>query len=320
MATACATSDIGRIDCSRSDRNLAASITRTASKQTYYTVRLFVDQGMVDDAYRAYAYFRWVDDTLDQGGLSEPQRLAFVARQQVLIERCYRGDWPRHLADEERMLVDLIADDAENGSGLRAYIRNMMAVMAFDAGRRGRLISAEELNSYTRWLATAVTEAMHHFIGQRCRSPHDETRHLAVIGAHITHMLRDTLEDAEAGYYNIPREVVEAYGIDPCDVGSPAYRAWVMSRVTLARDCFRAGRDYLARVESLRCRIAGYAYMARFESVLDAIERDGYRLRASYPECKALRAGVRMGWSVLSQALIRQRPTNRVRALPAGQG
>ena len=218
------------------------------------------------------------------------------------------------------MLVDLIAGDTENGSGLRAYIRNMMAVMAFDAGRRGGLVSAEDLNDYTRWLATAVTEAMHHFIGQRCRSPHDETRYLAVIGAHITHMLRDTLEDAEAGYFNIPREVVEAHGIDPCDAENPAYRAWVMSRVAMARDCFRAGREYLARVESLRCRIAGYAYMARFELVLDAIERENYRLRASYPECKTLSAGAQMGWSVLSQALIRQRPANRVRALPAGQG
>ena len=75
-----------------------------------------------------------------------------------------------------------------------------------------------------------------------------------------------------------------------------------MSRVQLAREYFRAGRAHLARVESLRCRIAGYAYMARFESVLDAIERDGYRLRAAYPECKGLSTGLGMGWSALSQA------------------
>lgn len=33
--------------------------------------------------------------------------------------------------------------------------------MGFDAKRHGRLISQVELNEYTRWLATAVTEAMH---------------------------------------------------------------------------------------------------------------------------------------------------------------
>ena len=44
---------------------LAATITKAASKQTYYTIRLFVDRGRVEDAYRAYGYFRWVDDVLD---------------------------------------------------------------------------------------------------------------------------------------------------------------------------------------------------------------------------------------------------------------
>ena len=43
---------------------LAPSITKTASKQTYYTIRFLVDRERVADAYRAYAYFRWVDDTL----------------------------------------------------------------------------------------------------------------------------------------------------------------------------------------------------------------------------------------------------------------
>jgi len=45
--------------------DLASSITKAASKQTYYTIRYLVDRERVDDAYRAYGYFRWVDDILD---------------------------------------------------------------------------------------------------------------------------------------------------------------------------------------------------------------------------------------------------------------
>jgi phytoene/squalene synthetase len=179
----------------------------------------------------------------------------------------------------------------------------MMAVMVFDGERRGRLITEVELSNYTRWLAAAVTEALHHFIGHCCKAPRSELRYRAAVGAHITHMLRDTLEDIDAGYINIPREVIETNGINPRDVHNPAYRDWVMRRVELARDCFRAGRAYLSQIESLRCRLAGYAYMARFESVLDAVERDGYRLRAAYPECKTLSAGIRMGRSMLSEAM-----------------
>jgi len=179
----------------------------------------------------------------------------------------------------------------------------MMAVMAFDAERRGRLISQRELDAYTHWLAVAVTEAMHYFIGHNCASPRDETRYLAVTGAHVTHMLRDALEDAAAGYYNIPREVLAANGIAPGEVDSQAYRKWVRARVEKARACFRAGRDYLARVENLRCRIAGYAYTHRFEVVLDCIEREGYLLRAHYPERKGRGRGLEMIGSALWTAL-----------------
>ena len=175
-----------------------------------------------------------------------------------------------------------------------------MQVMDFDARRRGRLISQVELNEYTRWLATAVTEGMHYFIGHDDFSPHDETRYLAVSAAHITHMLRDTFDDVQAGYYNIPREVLEANHIGPQDVQSDAYRAWVKSRVQLAREYFKAGKDYFARVQNPRCRLACFAYIARFEWLLDTIEREGYCLRPQYNERKSAGTGLRMSWLTLS--------------------
>ena len=284
------------------DSSLAATITRQASRQTFYTIRFLVDRPLITGAYRAYGYFRWVDDCLDQEGMTRPERAAFVERQRTIIDRTYRGERSSNLTAEERLVVDLIQHDGGQSSGLRAYIDNMMAVMAFDANRRGRTISRQELDDYTRWLATAVTEALHHFIGHNCAAPHDETRYLAVTAAHITHMLRDTLEDIAAGYYNIPQEFLDAHGIDPSDTYGEAYRLWVQSQVQLARDYFRIGREYLSRVENVRCRIAGFAYVARFEVVLDAIERDEYRLRSDYPERKSSRAALKMGWSALSQA------------------
>ncbi|MCL4528062.1 MAG: squalene/phytoene synthase family protein [Chloroflexi bacterium] len=295
-----------KFESKASDSSFASTITRSASKQTYYTIHLLADRDRVADAYRAYAYFRWVDDQLDQSGITKRERLYFVGRQLTLMERCYRGEWPRRASDEEMMLVQLIRSERGERSGLRSYIHHMMAVMAFDAERRGRLISADELDDYTRNLATAVTEAMHYFIGHRCKSPQDETRYLAVSAAHITHMLRDTLDDIETGYFNIPSEIVEANHVDPRDVESEPYRKWIKDRVGLARVWFKTGRRYLSRVENLRCRIAGFAYTARFESVLSAIESDDYRLRRAYPECKSFMSTLNMGWSATSRALIPQ--------------
>jgi phytoene/squalene synthetase len=302
---------------SESSHTLAASITKAASKQTYYTIRFLVDRDRTPDAYRAYAYFRWLDDSLDQGMMERSERIAFVNRQRTLVDGCYRGEWPSDPSVEERMAVDLIRHDREKHSGLQSYIRNMMTVMAFDAERRGRLISQAELADYAHCLAVAVTEALHHFIGHGHSSPRSEARYLAATAAHITHMLRDTLEDTAAGYFNTPREFLESHAIAPQDVASDAYRKWVRSRVRLARDYFRAGKIYLAQVENLRCRIAGYAYIARFDGVLDAIEREGYQLRFEYRERKSL--GARMGTigSALALALSYRRPRGVSRALAA---
>ncbi|MBZ0304081.1 MAG: squalene/phytoene synthase family protein [Anaerolineae bacterium] len=287
-----------------SNQALPASITKAASKQTFYTIRFLVDRDRVLDAYRTYAYFRWVDNWLDEQLAARAERMAFVERQQAIMNRCYQGERVSDLMSEERMLVDLIRSDQEPGSGLQTYIRHMMAVMAFDAARRGRLISQQELDTYSWNLASAVTEALHYFIGHGQFAPHGETRYCAVTGAHITHMLRDTFEDIAAGYFNIPREFLEANHIDVQDIDSEAYRQWVRGRVHLARACFAVGKRDLAQVENRRCRIAGYAYMARFQGVLDLIAREGYQLRPEYPERRSLSGGLRIGAALLSMLMI----------------
>ena len=284
----------------RTDDPFAEAITKTASKQTYYTIRFLADGDRVQDAYRAYAYFRWVDDSLDQRISDHAERLAFIEHQQALVNRLYEGKSIYDLLPEEEILVRLINSDVEENSGLHTYIRSMMKVMSFDASRRGRLISQTELRDYSHHLAVGVTEALHYCIGHDDAAPRIVARYAAVTGAHVTHMLRDTFEDVNAGYFNIPCEFLEAHRADPCDLESVAYRVWVESRVRLARDYFEAGKDYLARVQNRRCRLAGFAYIVRFESVLNVIEQDGYRLRAQYRGDKRLSSAVSMGISALS--------------------
>lgn len=308
------------MNTTNSNLGLARSITRAASKQTYYTIGLLVDRERVAEAYYAYAYFRWVDDTLDAGTRTIREQSDFIARQKLLLENCYRGTPVNNVSIEEQMLVELVRSDTNKNSGLQSYMRNMMAVMAFDVERRDKLISQSELNEYTVHLASAVTEAMHYFIGHCCYSPKNETRYLAVTAAHITHMLRDTLDDLQAGYFNIPREVLETNRIRPQDVQHDAYREWVRGRVQLARSYFKAGREYLDQVENPRCKLAGLAYTARFECVLDLIERDGYLLRAAYPERKGLAPILRAGGSILPPFFIRHGIQAVFKPMPVRRG
>jgi phytoene/squalene synthetase len=298
--------------------SLAARITKSASKQTYYTIRFLVDRDRLADAYRAYAYFRWVDDILDQGTGTCAEKSAFLNRQKSLLEACYRGKAPADPCAEEWMLVDLVRNDTERkrgqqdlcpsdhglpDQGLQAYLRNMMEVMSFDVRRCGQVITQAELTEYSHLLATAVTEAMFYFVGHEDPGPQTPTRYLAVQASHVTHMLRDALEDIQAGYYNIPREYLLARGISAQDVNSRAYREWVRERVGLARSYFAAGRHYIAHVRNLRRRLAGFAYTARFEWMLRTIERDHYALRPEYRNRKKPAALLWMGWVTLVSML-----------------
>jgi phytoene/squalene synthetase len=288
----------------------ASIITRAASKQTYYTIRLLADRERMDDAYRAYGYFRWVDDVLDKDDTNlsvnshgTQDRITFLERQKSLLERCYLGQVPLDANPQENMLVELVQHDSERNGGLYLYLHNMMRVMEFDARRRGNLISQSEIDYYTQWLSMAVMEAIHYFIGHDDYSPHDESRYLAVSAAHITHMLRDTYDDARLGYYNIPREVLEENRISPQDIPSKVYCNWVKSRVDLAHEYFNAGKRYFARVQNLRCRLACFAYIARFEWLLSTIERENYCLRSQYNERKSFRRGLQMSWLTLSSMI-----------------
>lgn len=133
--------------CFETERHTASAalMTKQASKQTYFTIRFLVDRALIPYAYHAYAYFRWMDDCLDQQIVKREERLAFVERQQALVESCYGGHRLDQMTGEEKMLVDLIGSDQQPNSGLQAYIRNMMAVMTFDAHVSTRLTAARIL-------------------------------------------------------------------------------------------------------------------------------------------------------------------------------
>jgi phytoene/squalene synthetase len=273
---------------------LARSITWTSSKQSYLTARLLADHDLADDCLRAYAYFRWADDTIDITLQSSEERAAFIVRQQALIESLYRGERPADLCPEEEMLADLIAHDRSPDSGLRSFIRNFMAVITFDAGRKSHPVSRRELAAYTACLGTAVMDGLLYFIGNGHPYPKTPDRTLAVIGAHLTHMLRDTLEDLPRGLINIPAEDLAERGICLDDAKSEAFRHWVQEQVEQAKRCFQEGMRYIDSLDVLRAKLAGTWYCARFERILNAIERDGYRLRREYPERHCLAAWLEM--------------------------
>ena len=270
---------------------LARNITWNSSKQTYYTANLLVDRGMEDNCYRAYSYFRWADNVIDDKCQTRSERMDFISRQIHLVSEFCEGKQIAGLCPEEELIADLIHHDAEGSCGLRSYVRNFLSILEFDAFRKDYLISAKELTWYSNRLGVAVTDCIQHFIGRDHTYPEDERRYLAATAAHIVHMLRDMLDDIQEGYINIPKEYLAENGMAPEDLHSLAalcepviLRGFVKGQIELARCYFGLGKEYLDTLDVLRCKLAGHLYCLRFEGVMDTIESDGYILRAEYAE------------------------------------
>ena len=252
---------------------------------------------------RGYAYFRWVDDVIDVSTKTAEERISFIMRQICLVDALYKKEKPGTLTPEEQMVADLIAHDRGENSGLQSFIRNFLTALEFDARRKGSLVNQAELVWYSRCLGRAVTDAIQYFIGNGHTYPGTDNQYLAATAAHITHMLRDMIEDIDDGFVNIPREYLEAHDISLVDGDKYMIRDWARGQVERARDLFRDGQRYLDELDFLRCKIAGYWYCARFECVLDAIERDDYMLRPSYHERHKLIFKLKMGWLAVSITL-----------------
>jgi phytoene/squalene synthetase len=260
---------------STSGADLARSITRAGSSQTYRIIRWLADRDLRADAYRAYAYFRWLDDQIDGEALSRGERLALLHRQRGLLAYAARGDASAAPGPEEQLLLDLLERERRAHPGLRSYLHHMMNVMAFDAARRGETVSAQELTAYSRHLSRAVMDGLSYFVGHDVVYPQTPDRLLAVTGAHIVHMLRDASADVRTGYYNVPREFLDAHRLAPQDLQAAGYREWVRQRLQLARRCFSLGRGYITSFRNLRVRLAGMAYCGRFEGILRRLETNG---------------------------------------------
>ncbi|MES0360908.1 MAG: squalene/phytoene synthase family protein [Anaerolineales bacterium] len=275
---------------------LAQSITRAGSKQTYYTARFMVDKDLVDDFYRAYAYFRWIDDVIDVSSRTDDERHRFITRQKELIEDLFHKESVENLTAEEVILKDLISNDRGEDSGLQSFIRNMFAIIEFDATRMGRLVSTAEIDWYVNTLGKSVTDGLLYFIGNGSNYPDSENRYQAGVAAHITHLLRDMHQDIADGFINIPQEYLEEHNLTPLDMDEQLYKSWVQERVELARENFTEGKRYLDQLSVLRCKIVGHWYSARFEVVLDTIEKDGYVLRDNYHERQRISTWLKIAW------------------------
>lgn len=275
---------------------LARAITKHSSRQTYYTIKLLVDKPLVADCYKAYAYFRWADDQVDEPEISKKTYTDFVTRQTKIITAAYKHEPLPPLLPQEKMVVELIKADTQTNSKLKSFITNFWAIIQFDAQRKGTVVSQKQLHWYSQTLGKAVTDGILYFIGNKTEYPRAKNQYDAAIAAHLIHMLRDYREDVTAGYVNIPQEYLIKNQITATDWQHPLFKAWVKNQLVFARTLMESGKHYIESLPGFKCQLAAMWYCARFERLLPQIEGDHYILRDYYRRGGILTYSLRFGW------------------------
>ena len=284
-------------------QELASSIVKNSSKHTYYTISLLADKNLVSSCFMAYAYFRWVDDVVDDSNKTPSEIISFITRQRDLIDLFYNGGKPDTISEKEMMLFHIINEDKEEDSFLQSYIRNFFAIIEFDSTRRNKIISEEKFAWYSQTLGKAVTDCIFYFIGNNYNYPESKRRYLAAEGAHITHMLRDYIDDISNNYFNIAKEFLDRYNIKPDSIDTQVFQQWVKDRVILARFYFKEGKKYINKLRCLRTKIAAHWYCIRFEVILDKIEKDRFLLCRKYNAHKRPSILLKMAWTAFKVSI-----------------
>lgn len=263
-------------------------ITREMTPFGYWLGQAFFRPARRSILYMAYAYFRWLDDLVDQVEISRNLAIEIVERQRMLVQAWYSGKDPAPLDRSEALLRAVIEHDRRTGYRLHHMIGSFLAALAWDAERRHTVVSQHDLDRYSLWLGCAYAEGLLFGLGL---DPADAAYQGAIdacgVAAHLAHLVRDLRIDLALGYINISTEDIERFSIDLADPRLRGVGRWVPTTVERAQILFQQGRMQRRAMPSLRARLVFDLVCLRYLRLLDQIRsgwlRQGTLAQADLP-------------------------------------
>lgn len=254
----------------------------TGAGSSFYWALRFLPRERREAMFAVYAFCRTVDDIAD-GPLGIDDKLRQLAEWREEIVRLYAGRARRPIARA------LEAPVARYGL-FEADFLAMLDGLVMDASGRMCAPSLLELELYCRRAAGAIGMLSASIFGLR----RPEGRSLALSlgqGLQYVNFLRDLEEDAAQGRIYMPRELLDAKGIDTREpqafLRAPQLPEVAAEMAAMARMRFRAARRVLKAVPAAQGRPARIM-MATYETLLARLLARGFT-----PE--AIRRPVRLG-------------------------
>ena len=239
-----------------------------------------------------YAFCREVDDIVDE--MSDPN----VARVKLAwwrteIDRLYAGK-PQHPV--ALALAPVVRRYAIPEANLQTVLDGMQ--MDLD---QVRYTDFAALELYCERVAGVVGLMSAEIFGYSDAATRDYAHDLGV-AFQLTNIVRDVGEDARRGRIYLPQEDLARFGVPPSDLlqrrASPAFVALMAFEVDRARAWYDRALAKLPQRDR-RAQRAGLAMAAIYRTLLDEIERDGYRVldrRIALTPLRKLWIATRAAW------------------------
>lgn len=261
-------------------------------KSTFYAAMRMLPRPRREAMYEIYSFCRAVDDIADDGGSREPRRAALDA---------WRAD------------IAALHAETQPRSGLEGLRRatltyvlrqkDFLAVIdGMEMDVRAEIVAPDlaTLDLYCDRVASAVGRLSVRVFGVPETEAEALAHHLGR-AFQLTNILRDLDEDACVGRLYLPREALEAAGIEvtsPQEIlASPALARACAPVVARAKEHFVAAREIMARCP--RASVKAPRIMAEaYRSILAAVEARGYippRARIRTSRARVVLAALRYG-------------------------
>lgn len=250
-------------------RREAARLTRSRAR-TFYLASLFLPLDIRRDVHVMYAYYRTIDDLVD-----EPP--SGFTRTDILEAL---DGWGRVINGEGAGQTDLMSE-VVRVAGKRGIPRSYLAMVI--EGARSDLDfrcmeSWESLYDYSVLVAGSVGMVMSHVLGASKPEAITAACDLGV-AMQVTNVLRDVAEDQKRGRVYLPLTVMERHGcsleMTANGTVTSAFREVMIELSDHAREYFRRG-SYGIRYLPARSQYSVYLAASLYAAILDKIEREDF--------------------------------------------
>jgi phytoene synthase len=279
----------------QNDLEACVALMRTGSK-TFFAASRLLPSRVRASSIALYAFCRVADDLVDDGGMCIQDAMALLHHR---LDRIYAGQPLPHVEDRALAIV------VQKHQLPRALLDALLDGFAWDAQGR-RYDTLEDLHDYGARVAGSVGAMMCWIMGVRHPQALARACELGV-AMQLTNIARDVGEDARNGRLYLPRQWLQAAGMNP--------EAWLRNpqctpelQTVVERLLAEADRLYARSTEGVAmlprdCRSAILAARHIYAEIGQQLRRDGLdpvNRRAVVPTSRKLVllacAGVQSAW------------------------